>query len=160
MCKLTVICVWECLSKTRYAWLTLSFFYGICPQREPVFLLHCFSEYDFFLISGLLRITTSLPMRPFRNIMSYWWEWIIGMPWPALSQSNDPVLAWSPSLGIRFQCVVWTPDVYSVRTNGWWEGTSVHSPLALSPRCEKVWLGSLCFLIGTTRPSLCLSSAI
>lgn len=96
-------------------------------------------------------------MRPLRIIMSYWWEWIIVMPWPALIQSYVSVLAWSPGLGIRFQCVVWTPDVYSVRRNGWREGMSAHRPLALSPRCEKVWHDSLCFLLGTARLFLCLS---
>lgn len=162
MCKLTVICVWECLvSKMRYAWLTLSFFFlwHLSSERACFIgsLLLCIC---FFFMPGTFRITTSLPMTPCRIIKSYWWEWIIGMPRPTLSQSIDPMLALSLSLGIRFQCAVWTPDVYSVRRNGWWEGMSVRSPLALSPRCEKVWHGSLCFLLGKARPSLCLSSAI
>lgn len=161
MCKLTVICVWECLSKMRYAWLTLSFFFFMAfVLRESMFHWFIASLYMFFLMPGTFRITTSLPMTPFRIIKSYWWEWIIGMPRPTLSQSIDPMLALSLSLGIRFQCAVWTPDVYSVRRNGWWEGMSVRSPLALGPRCEKVWHGSLCFLLGKARPSLCLSSAI
>lgn len=116
MCKLTVICVWE--SKMRCAWLTLSICYAICPQRELFIgsLLLCI--WFFFFMPGSFRITTTLPMRPFRIILSYWWEWIIRMPWSTLSQSNDPVLALSPSLGwgfiVRFghqMSIVWVEMV-------------------------------------------------
>lgn len=79
--------------KTRYAWLTLSFFLLHLSSERACFLGSLLPWIWFLLMSGLFRITTSLPMRPVRAIMSYWWEWIIGMPWPALSQSNDPVLA-------------------------------------------------------------------
>lgn len=70
--------------------------------RESFSLVHCFSDFFFFFMPGSFRITTTLPMRPFRIILSYWWEWIIRMPWSTLSQSNDPVLALSPSLGWGF----------------------------------------------------------
>lgn len=59
-------------------------------------------------------ITTSLPMRPFRIIKSYWWEWISGMPHPLSANQITRcwlcLLVWGSGFNVRFghqMFIVW-----------------------------------------------------
>lgn len=119
----------------KHARLSSSHLLMTFVQREWLWLLCC--------------STFSIFNKNTNGILAYYWQKV--HLWDAVETLSPALDNWS-SWGIVFQCAVWAPDVYSREVEvGGGRGRRYQ---ALTPRCEKTWHSSPCFLLGTVRPSL------